>query len=180
MQTDIKNVTTTTQEKKSIRVCSKTWTFDVDTLDQLAILQNDQDDPLYKIPFYKEMLHQISIKRSSYIQQDKKKGRYIEDQFISIEDILAQLKEHGLTCYYCKDAIFILYDVAREKKQWSVDRIDNHLGHNRGNIRISCLQCNLKKRRTDDERFRFTKQLVVVKTGVSESESTNPQLAYLT
>ena len=51
-------------------------------------------------------------------------------------------------------------------KQWSLDRIDNNIGHNVGNLVIACLECNLKRRRRTDEKFLFTKQLNIVKREV--------------
>ena len=31
-------------------------------------------------------------------------------------------------------------------QMWTLDRIDNNIGHNRDNVVISCLACNLQKR----------------------------------
>jgi hypothetical protein len=47
--------------------------------------------------------------------------------------------------------------------QWTLDRLDNSIGHHDDNVVICCLKCNLKKRRMDDEKFKFTKQLRVIK-----------------
>ena len=59
--------------------------------------------------------------------------------------------------------MFLLYDIVREAKQWTLDRINNDIGHNTDNVLISCLECNLKRRRTNKDAFLFTKQLVIVK-----------------
>ena len=59
--------------------------------------------------------------------------------------------------------MLILYDISREMTQWSIDRIDNEVGHNMNNYHLSCLDCNLKKKRKTDEKFRFTKQLNLIK-----------------
>jgi hypothetical protein len=48
-------------------------------------------------------------------------------------------------------------------KQWSLDRVDNNIGHNSGNVVISCLECNLKRRRTNKDAFMFTKNMVIIK-----------------
>ena len=57
----------------------------------------------------------------------------------------------------------ILYEVSRELKQWTLDRIDNDKGHNNDNYHLACLDCNLKRRRQTDVKFLFTKQLKIVK-----------------
>ena len=41
----------------------------------------------------------------------------------------------------------VLYDISREMTQWSVDRINNDLGHDIDNYHLACLECNLKRRR---------------------------------
>jgi hypothetical protein len=57
----------------------------------------------------------------------------------------------------------VLYEISREMSQWSVDRINNDLGHNNNNFHLACLDCNLKRRRRTDEKYLFTKQLNIVK-----------------
>ena len=47
--------------------------------------------------------------------------------------------------------------------QWTLDRIDNERPHTKDNILISCLECNLKRRRMDKDKFEFTKKLNIVK-----------------
>jgi hypothetical protein len=107
---------------------------------------------------------QIGRKISGYKQQDLKKGVYNDQQFIKIGLIIDKMRETELKCYYCNVEMMILYETVREAKQWTVDRIDNDIGHNIDNYHLACLSCNLKRRRTDDEKFLFTKQLSIVKT----------------
>jgi hypothetical protein len=57
----------------------------------------------------------------------------------------------------------VLYDISRENKQWSVDRIDNNKGHIFDNFHLACLECNLKRRCKTDDKFLFTKQLNIIK-----------------
>ena len=57
----------------------------------------------------------------------------------------------------------------RDKHQWTLDRIDNSIGHNKENVVISCLECNLKRRTTEIDRFTFTKQLKITKLTEQES-----------
>ena len=59
--------------------------------------------------------------------------------------------------------MFVLYDISREKNQWTVDRIDNDTGHRDDNFHLACLECNLKRRRRTDEKYLFTKQMKLIK-----------------
>jgi hypothetical protein len=98
-----------------------------------------------------------------YKQQDTLKKRYDEKEFLTFESIINKMIECELKCRYCKNEMNVLYDISREMKQWSVDRIDNDVGHNINNYHLACLNCNLKRRRRTDEKFLFTKQLNIVK-----------------
>lgn len=69
-----------------------------------------------------------------------------------------------MQCHYCREKTFLLYDLVREMNQWTLDRINNDVGHNIENVLISCLECNLKRRRTGKDDFLFTKQLNIVKS----------------
>jgi len=77
---------------------------------------------------------------------------------------IEKLYNSELKCYYCSEKVFILYDIVRETKQWTLDRIDNDIGHIKDNVIISCLGCNLKRRRTSKDAFLFTKKLNIVKS----------------
>jgi len=68
-----------------------------------------------------------------------------------------------MKCYYCKEEVYILYKNIRENLQWTLDRVDNDLGHINDNLVISCLKCNLKRRKQNDIAFLFTKQLDIKK-----------------
>lgn len=59
--------------------------------------------------------------------------------------------------------IQVLYKLVREEYQWTLDRIDNNIGHTRDNTIIACLKCNLQRRRTNKGAFLFTKQLKISK-----------------
>ena len=60
----------------------------------------------------------------------------------------------------------ILYKLVRESSQWSIERINNEFGHNKDNVTIACLDCNLKRKTMYHERFKFTKQLNIVKNDI--------------
>ena len=83
------------------------------------------------------------------------------------------MRDCELKCYYCHCEMNVLYDISREMTQWTVDRIDNDLGHNVDNYYLACLECNLKRRRRSDEKFLFTKQLKIVKTNCNTLNNSN-------
>jgi hypothetical protein len=109
------------------------------------------------------IIKELQKKISSYRQQDIIKKILNENEFITYDLIINKLLECNMKCHYCKTEMLIIYEFVRELSQWTVDRIDNSKGHNKDNIVLSCLNCNLKKRRTSDEKFLFTKQLNLIK-----------------
>ena len=108
-------------------------------------------------------IQEINKKISGYKQQDKIKKILNQDLFLTFESVVNKMIECELKCRYCLNEMFILYDISREIRQWSVDRINNDLGHNIDNFHLACLDCNLKRRRRSDEKFLFTKQLNIIK-----------------
>lgn len=104
----------------------------------------------------------ISKKVSSYIQQDKKKER-THETYITLDETIEKLVCSQLNCKYCNTKVKIIYTTNRDMKQWTLDRIDNDRPHTKDNILISCLECNLKRRRIDKDKFEFTKKLNIVK-----------------
>ena len=105
----------------------------------------------------------IKKKIKGYENQDKKKDILNKKKLINYNDLLEVLVISKLKCYYCKCDCLLMYDNVREKKQWTLDRLDNDQGHNRDNIVIACLDCNLKKRTMDDKKFKFAKQMRIIK-----------------
>lgn len=121
------------------------------------------DDNLIDIEPYKIIYRLINQKISSYIQQDIKKDRLDNDSKVSFEYVLEKIVESKLKCYYCKTPVIIDYIENRQMNQWTLDRINNYIGHNVDNVLISCLKCNLQRRRIKKDNFLFTKQLVLKK-----------------
>jgi len=109
------------------------------------------------------ILKQIQLKINCYKRQDMQKNLYNESEFVCEKDVILKLAECKLYCYYCKCKVHVLYDKARAETQWTIDRIDNNKGHNKNNYHISCLKCNLERRKLNDEKFKFTKQLIIKK-----------------
>ena len=104
----------------------------------------------------------IQDKINSYLHQDKIKERNL-DSIITFDETTEKILESKLKCYYCKCKMLICYQEKREGKQWTLDRIDNSIGHFTDNVVCSCLDCNLKKRTRDSEKFRFSKQMKIKK-----------------
>tara|TARA_B100001123_G_scaffold134668_1_gene156269 strand:- start:128 stop:637 length:510 start_codon:yes stop_codon:yes gene_type:complete len=107
---------------------------------------------------------EVERKIKSYKNQDVHKNIFNAELFISYNDCLEKLVISKLRCYYCKCKCVFLYEKVLEKKQWTLDRIDNNKGHNNNNVVICCLECNLKKGTINDKKFKFTKQLRIIKT----------------
>lgn len=130
---------------------------------------NNQNDLIKKLyldvifPENKKLRSQIVAKIGSYRKQDRNKQRYDEDKFIKFEETVELLVASKLLCHYCKDKLYLFYQDVREKKQWTLDRVNNDIGHYANNVVISCLDCNLKRRTTNKDHFLFTKQLKLVK-----------------
>ena len=145
------------ENKVEIRVNSKKWQIDKEILEWNNQLKNIENE---EYPLFQS---EIKNKINNYKSQDVKKNIYDINSFITYEDVINNIKDSELKCYYCHDCIFILYEIVRENKQWTLDRINNELGHNKENIVISCLECNLKRRDINSTKFLFTKQLILNK-----------------
>jgi hypothetical protein len=155
----------TNKEKK--RVVTENWSFNQEEYqyeNQMKTIKNICNNNYnYSDDISKIMLQQISKKIYGYKQQDTIKKIFNASNFINLTSIINKMIEYELKCYYCCKEMLVLYDISREMKQWSVDRIYNDKGHNLDNYYLACLECNLKRRRINDEKFLFTKQLKLVK-----------------
>ena len=164
------------KEKNQKRVESEKWTFtdeDFAYHNQFDIIKelflnthttNDIHDKHNKP--YKTILQQINKKIYGYKHQDLHKNLFLEHEFITLSNILQKMVDCELKCYYCQIEMNVLYDISREASQWTVDRINNDLGHNANNFYLACLDCNLKRRCRSDAKFLFTKQLKIVKNTI--------------
>lgn len=111
----------------------------------------------------KILVEHLKTKLSGYRSQDVAKGLYDKTKFISVEQVIELLVDCKLLCFYCKSPAKIFYDFVRDSKQWSLERVDNSVGHNYDNIVISCLVCNLRRRTMHQNRYIATKQMRVNK-----------------
>jgi hypothetical protein len=128
----------------------------------LNVCKNDDKDTNAT----KILINQIEKKITSYKQQDIDKKILNNEKKINLTCIIDKLNETEIKCYYCKCEMLILYENVRDSKQWTVDRINNDIGHNIDNFVLACLSCNLKRRCKSADKFLFTKQLNIIKKNV--------------
>jgi hypothetical protein len=75
---------------------------------------------------------------------------------MEIDDILLLLKNQKMRCYICNEVVLI-----KTRKyccyQFSIDRIDDKLPHNKNNILISCYYCNCRNHIKFDQKSKICK-----------------------
>jgi len=156
-----------TREKNKKRVESENWTFNVENYiyeNQIKMIKEIHNNNYnYTNDVSKIAIQQINRKIYGYKQQDINKKLLNEKEFITLKSVIDKMVDCALKCYYCSCEMNVLYDISREMNQWTVDRINNDLGHNLTNYYLACLECNLKRRRRSDDKFLFTKQMKLVK-----------------
>ena len=130
-------------------------------------IEIDQIECIRELHIKGETNHDITKvlkqKYSSYKNQDKQSHKYDSEQHITFEQMIEKIYICNLKCYYCNCDLSILYNKKRLKTQWTLERLDNNLGHYSSNTCISCLECNLKRRTDNYEYFKQSKQTKIVK-----------------
>lgn len=155
------NVDRLTKEKrKRIRATAQMRKLDHN---REIILIDNLVDEMIGDEYYEKAKREIEKKINSYKQQDIKKGLFDINKLISLNETILKLKASCLKCCYCEEPVKILYRIVREPKQWTLDRIDNDECHSSINTVIACLDCNLKRRVTDKDKFEFTKKMKLIK-----------------
>ena len=161
VESECKKVSTKTEELKR-RSCEKwnlpehcfTHAYQCREISKLY-LNMDDGGVEYRCLIIKE----LSNKMAGYKRQDIEKKVFQKDLFVSLENIVDKLLCSKLKCFYCKRSCELLYKNVYSKQQWTLDRIDNDVGHNADNVVISCLECNLKRGTMDSDRFKYGKQI---------------------
>jgi hypothetical protein len=154
-----------TISKRKITMSSN-WNFNEEELShdkQISYIEQLYNSNVDNARECNMILTLLKQKLSGYSSQDKKKSRFSKDEFVNLEEIIKLLNECKNTCYYCQKRVNILYENVREPTQWSLERISNDKGHNKGNLVIACLHCNVNRKTMNQERFVFTKQLNIIK-----------------
>jgi hypothetical protein len=168
------NAKVITKKQKQKRVITNTnkWIFSKDDFykeNQINILKKIQTD-LNNLNTHTHesisddniklscVLQQLNKKIAGYKTQDIQKNLYTPEQFVNTKNVVNILLQNELTCYYCKHTVQVIYENVREPLQWTLDRIDNTMGHNTTNILIACLTCNIRRKTIYHERYLFTKE----------------------
>jgi len=157
----IKKTKKETKRKKILDIKNSTVKTSLNEKSQIELLNK-----LYLEEEYdgkKFMQSEVERKINSYKNQDVKKKKYDENKFIKYEECLEKLVISKLKCYYCKKNCLVYYENKLEKQQWTLDRLNNDIGHETDNVVICCYKCNIKRGRIDDKKFKFTKQLKIIK-----------------
>ena len=110
----------------------------------------------------KELSKCIKQKLNSYKSQDTKKNK-LDSKFISYDEVIEKLVVSKLKCHYCFQQLRIMYSAVRSESQWTLDRVDNDLEHTASNTVIACLKCNIQRGCLCKKKFKFTKQLRLIK-----------------
>ena len=161
------------EKERKMRVETQTWGLNEEQLSQeiqLNILECIKNETLEKNKYTALITSHIKTKICSYKQQDILKKRLNEDNLVKFNEVIELLLESKMKCKYCSQEVYILYERVREMKQWSLDRINNDIGHNSGNLLIACLECNLKRRRTNKDAFFMTKNLTISREGIEVNQ----------
>jgi hypothetical protein len=153
--------------KKRVVTTSKKWDFQTADLTleyQIALLQtcfSSIDSPTDPRCLFLEQL--IHSKWYGYKTQDNIKQLFDPEKFVTERAISDLLVHSRLQCFYCLKPIQLFYEYVRETSQWTLERIDNAMGHNCDNVVIACLGCNIRRKTMYYERFVMTKQMTITK-----------------
>jgi len=145
---------------------TKKWPFseeDLIPVKQLSYVEQLYTDNIVDTDACSTLRRHIREKISGYRSQDIKKDILDEESIVDVPTAITLLYTSKTICYYCNNPVRVLYENVRESCQWSLDRIDNSIGHNKTNLLIACLECNLRRKTMYHERYAFTKQLNIVK-----------------
>ncbi len=146
---------------------SRKTNYDIE-FDQLEYIGNlylkdPESETIKSKQIHSDITQVLKKKYSSYKAQDKQSHKYDPLQHITYEQMIEKIYNSKLKCYYCDCDLSILYNKKRLKTQWTLERLDNNLGHYASNTCISCLECNLKRRTDNYEYFKESKQTKIVK-----------------
>jgi hypothetical protein len=163
-----KKVKTERERQKRVITTESKWTFkeaDLSYDNQWALIVQIHEKNIQNREHCDLIIRQIHGKISGYRNQDVLKKKFDIDSFVDEPCIIDAMIKCKNMCYYCDEPVNVLYEFVRAPKQWSLDRINNDFGHNKDNVVIACLGCNLRRKTMHHERYVFTKQLDIKKIG---------------
>lgn len=178
---DIRTIVLTEEKEKTVhfikkkipRLETKTWKLTCNDLcheAQLIILNNivssnsnSNSNSNLKGEHGNFFIVHLKAKIRNYRQQDISKHMLDAEQFVPLSEVLQLLHRCQMKCAYCSHEVYVFYHFRREPYQWTLDRIYNDYGHNRDNLIIACLDCNLKRRCISKRAFMSTKKMIVEK-----------------
>jgi len=155
------NIDSFKPKEKKIKIKSREKEYPYD--EQINIINDIYNDINLNIGIMIFTIKEIENKINGYKQQDIKKNIYDINLLIKYNEVIKKLFNSKLKCEYCCENVKIIYRISRDNKQWTLDRINNDLCHSNNNTIICCLQCNLKRRLTDKDKFEFTKKMKIIK-----------------
>ena len=160
-------------KKDRVVVDSKRWSTLLGTIskDQIQNPELQYQRLLEESPLVKEQIH---TKIKGYRYQDILKGLLCEQDLVNDEYVIGLLNDCKLKCFYCHMECMILYPHVREPRQWTLERINNDIGHNRGNVQIACLECNLRRRTIHHERYIETKKISKIRKIMDDPDDEPP------
>jgi len=161
-----KKVRSEKEKKKRVITTVSSWDFNESDLtyeNQKVLLNQIQEKKIGNREHCDVIISQIRGKINGYRHQDILKQKLDTEQFVDEEFVINELIQCNQTCFYCKENVNVLYEYVRASKQWSLDRLDNEFGHNKNNVVVACLGCNLRRKTMHHERYVFTKQLDIKK-----------------
>ena len=106
----------------------------------------------------------IAKKCAGYKQQDVTNTIYDPHWFVTQDEVVELLVASKLKCYYCCSPCYVHYEEPFCQTQWTLERLSNDQGHNRKNVVISCLKCNLNRGTKSSDKFKLGKQFRFTKT----------------
>jgi hypothetical protein len=118
----------------------------------------------------KLLISELKTKINSYKSQDIKKDFHEKCNLITFDNVVEKLITCKLKCYYCNKNLLVFFEKVRDNDQWTLDRLNNYDEHSNSNTIISCLHCNLQRRRKNSEKFKFTKQLETKQIIIKKNE----------
>ena len=149
----IKKVIGSTNKVPKIRAGWTDSSFNIEEPIQLQSIIDLSNNDIY--------LKEIGSKLNGYKNQDILKSRYDINTFITVSQAVELLIACEMKCFYCNCYTPVLYKNVRDGSQWTLDRTNNDIGHSFSNVVISCLKCNLQRKRMSATAFAMSKQMII-------------------